>query len=386
MKYFILIILALFHFSCSSSSISVFSTPTLITVDSTNDRIFVLSKDGILYILEASSREGIGDQPVVDDETEEDIHELLPPTPTNMVVANVDGTSRLFITGAQDDSDDNRVTNQILVLDYDDEELSQSSISPITLSDGDDTTDETGNVIGGLLADSDNNRLYVTDSTDGLLYIYNTTDGTEDAVSLDIGGIPNKMSLDGTKLYVANSTIDEALVTDQVITVVNTGDFSTTEIDLDIPVDSLSILSNDTGTVLLAHNAISQEVLIHQIDSATFATSTAISVDDDSADDGEINPDNVITSAISGVLLTKSSDGTLYGYVPQDDGEIILLTISSDLSSFTAEALSSSTEVLGNMDVLVDGSGIGDRVFIVSSGSGLVIHAEVGSTDIDTSL
>lgn len=386
MKYFLLIILALFHFSCTSSSISVFSTPILVTVDSTNDRIFVLAQSGILYILDASSREGIGDQPVVDDETEEDIYALLPITPTNMVVADVSGTSRIFITGVQDDSNGNRVTNQILVLDFDGSTLAASSISSITLSDGDDVTDETVNVIGGLLVDSNNDRLYVTDSTDGLLYVYNTSDGSEVAASLNIGGIPNKMSLDGTKLYVANSTIDEALLTDQTITVVSTTDFATTEIDLDIPIDSLSILSNDSGVVLLAHNASSQEVFIHQIDTSTFATTTAIAVGDDSASDGEINPDNILTSAVSGVLLTKTSDGTLYGYVPQDDGEIILLTISSNLSSFTAEALSSSAEILGSMDVLVDGSGIGSHVFIVSSGSGLVVHAEVGSDDLSTNL
>ena len=120
------------------------------------------------------------------------------------------------------------------------------------------------------------------------------------------------------------------------------------------------------------------------MDTTTFAASTAIPVGDSSAVDGEINSGNGVTASIGGVVLAKNSSGTLYGYVPQADGIVELLTISSDLSSFVAVQLTTVTEILEKPEVLVDTSGNGVIVYIPVSGSGDLLFTDVGSDDVDT--
>ena len=383
MKYLLTFIILFFTLAAcgGGSTDEVFGNPVLTAVDSINDRLFVAETDGVIEAFTASTTDAIGDQPIVENDDDDAIHNLLPVTPTNTAVADVDGVSRLFITGAQADADGNNVLNQILVLDFDGSAIVEAGFSPIVVGDGDDATDDSDNLPGGLQVDATNNRLYVTDASAGRLSIFSTDDGTEAVASMAVAGIPNKMSLNGNRLYIANSTSTDA---DQVITVVNTDDFTTTAIDLDIPTNDISVLSNDAGTVMLAKNSRLQQVLVRTVDTTTFAASTAIPVGDSSAVDGEINSGNGVTASIGGVVLAKNSSGTLYGYVPQADGIVELLTISSDLSSFVAVQLTTVTEILEKPEVLVDTSGNGVIVYIPVSGSGDLLFTDVGSDDVDT--
>ncbi|MBI2339664.1 MAG: hypothetical protein HYU99_04770 [Deltaproteobacteria bacterium] len=364
----------------SSGEESIFTDPLLTAIDSTNDRLFVAEAGGVLFAFTASTIDEIGDQPIVEDDDDDAIHNLLPVSPTQMAAIDVDGVSRLFITGVQADDDDDNVTNRILVLDFDGATFAEASFSPIIVGDGDDTTDDSANLLGGLAVDETNGRLYVTDATTGRLSIFSTADGTETAPAIAVDGTPNRMSLDGNRLYIAN-TIDTA--DDQVITVVNTDDLTTTEIDLDIPTNDISVESNDSGTVLLAKHSTVQQVLVRTVDTTTYAASTAIPVGDDSAVDGEINSGNGISAAVGGVVLTKDSAGTLYGYVPQADGIVELLTIASNLSSFTATALETLAEILEAPVVMTDSSENGVIVYIPASGSGDLVFTDVASDELD---
>lgn len=377
---FLIIISSLINFAaCSSGNNSaLISHPALVAVDSTNDRLFVIENEKVLVALTASTRSEIGTEPLVDDETNTTIQDLLPITPTNMAAISVGSTTRLFITGTQANSAGTQVTNQILVLDFDGTTLGEASLSPITVDDGDSTTDDTDNVLGGLRVDATNSRLYVTDTSLATLFTYSTSDGTAAVATLTIAGSPNRMSLDGTHLYVANSS---STAVEEVITVVNTTDFSTTQISLGVPTNDISVLSNDTGTVLLAKQSNEQKVLVETVDTSTFASASAIAAGDSSVSNGFIDSTAGITGSVGQIVLAKDSSGVLYGYCPQSDGNIEILTIEADLSSFIGTENETSTSLLNGIDVYVNSSNIGQFIYMAATGSGDLVYNEVGSPD-----
>ena len=375
----ILILLTLLAACGGSGNSGIFTSPSLIAVDSTNDRLFVLENNGVLSILTASTREAVASQPFVSAKLEPDVHALLPVAPLQFKVVPEGTTSRLFITGSETNAGGNTVFNQILVLNFDGTTLAAASFSPIVLSDGDDATDETENIPGGLEADIAGSRLFVTDSTAGRLYTLSTTDGSEAAVSLAIAGTPNRMSLTGNHLFIANSTGTEE---SQLITVVNTDDFTTTTLDLDAATDGISAATNGTGTVLLAKRADGEGVLIRTVDTTTFDTATAVPVSDSSAQDGLLTSTHGISSVAGDVVLAQTSSETIYGYVPQADGNITLITFATDLSSFLATTLSTATRFLTGSDLYTNASGEGITLYMAARGTGDLVFTDVGSTEV----
>lgn len=376
-KFVIPIILLLFSACGKNGPNESFTSPTLVAVDSTNDRLFVLENNGILSILTASTREAIDPQPFVNGKRETAIHDLLPISPMHFKVMTVGATSRLFITGSMADTAGNTVFNQILVLDFDGTTLATASFSPITLSDGDDTTDETDDVPGGLEKDTAGSRLFVTDATAGRLFILSATDGTEAAASIAIAGTPNVSSLTGNHLFIANSTDTEDV---QLITVVNTDDFTTTTIDLDATTVGIAAAENGNGTVLLAQKADGTGVLIRSVDTTTYTAATEMAVSDSSAENGQLTSTHGISSLAGDVVLTNTSSGTILGYVPQADGNITRVDFAENLSSFTATTLSTATRFLTGSDLLTDSSGNGVTLYMAARGTGDLVYTDVGSS------
>lgn len=357
----------------------LFTEPAAVAVDSVNDRLFILEKDARLLILSASERESIGgDQPVVNRKRLTEIYDLLPTTPTAAALFSTGGVSRLFIAGGQPEAG-GVVMNRILILDFDGTTLSVSPLSPIDLSDGDVTTDESDNVIGSLLVDQANARLYVTDSSGGRLYVFNTEDGTETAAAMAIAGVPNRMALADGRIYVANNS-DVDL--EQVITAVDTSDFSTTAIDLDIPTEDLAVASDGVGTILLAKESGTQRVVVETLDSTTLAVADIVA-GDGSVLDGQMLPGSGLTSAVGNLFLAPDASGILFGYVAQADGNIALLTFASDLSSYTSTTLSTVTKVVDGMTLFTGSAEVGNLVYMVASGSGDLLFTSVGTSDID---
>lgn len=366
--YFLIFLLP----ACGNGGLrNTYAEPVLTAVDSTNDRLFVLEKNGLLFAFTASTRAGLGHQPVVNTTRQVDIHVALPSAPTQVAVLRSETTSRLFIAGAQANANGDQVFNQILVLDFDGTTFTEASFSPIILAGA----DANNAIIGGLAVDATNSRLYVTDATSAQLFSVNTSNGTVPD-TLAIAGSPNRMSLDGIHLYVANAS---TVLAERVITVVDTTDLSTTTIDLGSPLDDISVLSNDDGTALLAKERGTQKVFIKNIDTTDIAAGTP-SAGDITVADGEITAAEGISSSVSRVLITKSSDGTLYGYAAQSDGTLIRLTIVADLATFTARNLTSTAEGLTGLSVLTDAAGLGITVFSAGSTSGDLVYSNVGSS------
>lgn len=375
----LIVLLILIH--CGSDSITDdFGQPSLVAIDSTNDRLFILEEEGILSILTASNRRAIGNQPFVNSSREKTIHSLLPTAPMEIEVIAIGSTSRLFISGTRT-ADDRRVLNQILVLDFDGTSLSQP-YSPIAIQDADPTTDDTDNVLGGMEIDPARSRLYATDSSLGALYTLSINDGSAAAAAIILTGNPNELSLDGNRLYITNST---ATAADQLITVVNVDDFSATTIDLDIRTDGIAAFSNSSGTVLMIKQRGVQRVHVHTVNTTTFAGSTPIPVGDSSAENGLLSSSSGLSAAVGDLLLTRNASSTLFGYLSQSDGIIKQITFAQDLSSFTVSSLETITKVAEKMAVLNDSNGDGSIVYIASAASGGILFTDVGSSSISVS-
>src|SRR4051794_1570830 len=119
-KFLTLILITLSFANCSSGSHSgIFSDPSDLAVDSTNDRLFISQARGELFALAASDLAHIGTQPAVSEDNNSTIHDLLPYITTNLGVYSNGSSSRIFIMGALEDESGNSVLNRIRVLDFD---------------------------------------------------------------------------------------------------------------------------------------------------------------------------------------------------------------------------------------------------------------------------
>jgi len=361
---------ACFTVHCGGSSNSgVYTNVNQIAVDSTNDRLFMTQPRQELFAITASTLEAIDEQPIVTEEYNEDIYALLPYSTTQLGVYAAGTTSRLFVMGNFDDSNGDTVLNQILVLNFDGTSFTQADFSPINIIDGDVDTDESDNSFSDLIVDQDNAVIYITDTSGAKLYAISATDGTAVTAPLDIAGSPQGMALDNGYLYVCNSSATDA---EQVITVLNTSADTTTTIDLDVPCHEIDVQTNASGTVMFVKRHDSQEVFIHQIDSTTYAASASISSASDTYNDGYLTGGTGISSAVSDFVLVLASDGSLYGYLSELDGNIQMITIDSALSSYSLETLSTSATNLTHGTALTDTSGDASMVYIISESGALV--------------
>jgi hypothetical protein len=287
-----------------------------VAVDSTNDRVFVVGYDvdvgPELFAFTASDQEEIGDQPLVDDETSTDIFDVLPTIATQMA-AYTNGTStRLFMMGAMPNDDGDLVTNRVRVFDFDGSTFTEADFSPISLADDDATTTDESDTFADLLVDQTLGVFYVSDATSGVVHVMDVSDGTAVVSPLDVGGEPQGLALSDGHLYVCNSS---TVAEEQVISVINTTDFTTTEIDIDASCDLIAVDTNGTSTILLAKDYTSSSVTLRLVDTTTFASSTAIVATD--AADGFV--DGLAAPVTRGGFPTKTSVS----------GSVLALTVPS---------------------------------------------------------
>lgn len=372
-----LLILTLCH--CSGGDSNIYANTTQVAIDSTNNRLFVAESDNSLFTLTASTKTALGgDQPIVSSVSNESIYDLLPSVITQMTAMAIGSTTRLFISGTFTDDADALVFNRILVLDFDGTTFTEVSFSPIILSDGDDATDETDDSFSDMIADPTNTVIYVTNTSTGLLLTLNATDGSENHAPLAIAGNPQGLAIDNDYLYVCNTSSD---VSEQLVTVVKLTDFTTTTIDLDIPCQQVAAASNDLGTVLMARNSSTQQVLIRLVDTTTYASSTAIATTTTDFTNGELLSGFGISSNVNDIVLAEDSTGLLQAYLPQQDGNIEFVTFTSDLSSFSSQTLSAVAQNISNGAILENEDGTGATIFFPAE-SGYLIWVDVGSTTV----
>jgi len=378
---FFLFLLALI--SCSSTTTSIYTELTGVIVDSTNDRLFMYQPIGEIYVLEASTREDIGDQPVVSLDNDATIFALLPTVVSQMVAYTTSTTTRLFISGIVENSSGTLVTNRIIVLDYNGTSFSEASFSPIILSDGDATTEETDDTFSGLLIDQPNSVLYVTDTTTGLLFAIDADDGTTSAGPFNIGGNPQKMSIDEGRVFICNSS---AVAATQLITVLNTTDNSTTTIDVGYPCDKIVVDSSGSDLVMLVKVYDETKVLVRSVNTTTYAASTAIALTGSTQGaNGELISGLGLTSSMEDMLLSKDSGGTQFAYLSEYNGNIQRLKFVSGLGEFSLETISTTISSLVDSDILVGSAGAGISGFVVSEAGGLVSFT-IGATEFNTDL
>lgn len=384
MKQFFLKILfasLLFFNSCflGGSGSGDFTDTTLLAIDSTNDRLFVVQPRGEIFVYTASTLSKIGDQPVISEDRNASLNAILPFVITKMAVLSSGSTSRIFILGGQDNDSGDFVLNQIRVLDFDGTNFIQASFSPITITDGDDTTDETDDSFSDILADSTNENIFVSDSSTGTLYVYGSTDGAQTTAPLAIGGNPQGLALSDNHLYVCNNSEDDAT---QVVSVVDVTDFLATTIDIGIPCRLISAASNSNGTVLVAKDSTTQQVLIRLVDTTTYADSTAISSGTSGLIDGILDGGAGLSSAVLGMISTVLSD-QIRVYLSEQDGEIAIITFATDLSQYTVETLASTQTGISDSSILTSTSDEALTVFFTAR-SGAVLSLDVGDTSLNT--
>lgn len=388
MKKSLLLILLLVISACgnsSSSSSDIFSSPLLTAVDSTNNRLFVFEKNGNISIFEADDRSIIGDRPFVDSDTNEEINDLLPNSPTYVVVQAIGETSRLFISGTQSQA----VSNQIIVLDFNGTDIETTDFSPIEVGDDSDA------IINGLAINSDQNHLYLTSSTN--LFIYNSSTGvliSENAIS----GSPQRMAVDGNNLYVANasSETDEQGVTiidvtedpiDTTLAQINPAD------DRDqAPIKDVAVLTTANGTIVLASDSTRSIVYVQTITNNEFSPiAIELNNEDDLDDnndqgvDGEINTDNGISSTVGALVLSTNEDDDAYGYVAQSDGRIQRLSFPSDLSTYSSQGIFTGSELLQGVSLFINPDDEDNQAYFASPEDGNILIIEsIGNTDSET--
>lgn len=374
--------LVLFLFLChcgSDSESGFFSQLTAIAVDSTNDRLFLSEPEKKLFAFTASTLTEIGDQPIITSDRNASLQSLLPLVVSKMVAFSTGTTSRLFFMGTFADGSGNLVRNRIRVIDFDGTSFSEATFSPIVLSDGDDTTTETENSFADLLIDQDGGYLFITDASGSLLYVLNATDGSTVMNPITILGAPQGMSLDNERLYVCNSSTTD---TEQVITVMNVSDFTTTTIDLDIPCRLISVQSNSSGTILATKHASTQQVLLRQVDTTSFATSAEIPSATSGIANGSLSANAGISSSVESILSVLKDD-IIYTYTAEQDGTVQKTTYTSDLASFSTEALTSTATNPSEGGRLTNSSGQTSVVFF-SANSGDLLSLDANATSVTT--
>jgi hypothetical protein len=369
--------LVAFAACAGSNGFGIYDNPNQIAVDSVNDRLFLSQPGGELFAMVASTREPLAAQPIVSEDENAAVSALLPQTAANFAAYANGSASRLFIMGAFSDAGA-LITNRIRVLDFDGTSFAEATFSPIDISDGDATTDETDDSFADLVVDQGNSSVYVSDASAGLVFALSAIDGSALAAPITVAGEPQGMALDNGRLYVCNSS-DVAV--EQVVTVFNVAGFAATVIDLDIPCDRIAVASNVNGTAMIAKNSARQQALIRSVDTTTYAASSAIAATTSGYAAGELSSGAGISSGLNDVTLSRDASENLQGYLSEEDGNVEFVTIVPDLSSYSAQTLSVAAINLGEGGVLASG-GFGEDVFF-SAESGALVTVPVGSIDVD---
>lgn len=393
LKSILVAVLLLSQLNCSSSSSQgAFLAPRSLAIDSTTDRLFVYESGQLMLVYTASTQEGLGNQPVISNSDDDaTLRALLPESVTQMVAYNVDATNtRLFFLGqSTQSSTGSSVTNQLTVLNFDGSTFTADDLSPIVLSDGDSGTTDTDNSFYDMVLDQENGLVYVSDTSAGVVHVISATDGTVAAGPLTVAGSPSGLSLNDSRLYVCNVSSTTA---EQVITVFDVSDYSSTTIDVGEPCGQIKVVSNDLLTVFLANITDRTRVLIQQVDTSTYDSSTDVSVQsaseiggdgflsgDESLTVGDETNSGGLTSAVNGLLLYATSS-SVFGYVGQADGTIQFLAIDSEDNSYSSQSLLTSVTLLSDSKSFANGT---VAYGYILGESGALLSIGLGTADVD---
>lgn len=376
-----LVLLSFMVFSgCTDGdSVGFFRDPSSVAIDSTNNRLFVVQARGEMLVFEASSQEEIGDQPAIQEEETPELHALMPLITQKMVVFSTGTTSRLFIMGTFQNEEGDFVQNRVRVLDFNGTSFSEPSFSPLIITDADDTTQESQNSFSTMLIDQETGSLYIADATAALIYEFDAATGAQSTAPVSVFDQPQALALDGDKLYVCYSSSEEA---EQVVHVFNKNDLSSfSTIDTNAPCRDLSVASNASATVLVFQHYLEQEIQILSVDTTTFAAASLIPAADVAFEDGKLLPNQGISSVILSFVVGES-DGELFAYLGEQDGNVRFISFNDTVTEFTHEVVATTGTGILSADVLLANDSVENAFFVASSGSLLTVDFGTNLVDL----
>ena len=248
------------------------------------------------------------------------------------------------------------------------------------LDDGDAATDESDDSFSAMVSDVANEQIFVVDFTTAQIFVLDATTGENKFPPIAVQNEPIAVSLDGDSLHVCHS--DDAL--SEQVTVINTTDYTEQTFTLNAPCQNITVVSNANGTVLAAKRDDAQIVDLYVLDT-TDLTLTPIATTEEDFTDGQLLPGFGFTSTISAMLLTVGSDGAVYGYFAEQDGNVQVVTIAADLSDFSHQKISTSALNYLAGAAYVNGDGEAPRVYFIGE-AGFVLSVKNTDGVLDTDL
>ncbi len=359
-----LLVFLFFLFACTAQNgpPNVLGSPKSVSIDQTNSRLFVVdSQNNSLSLINLTNNTIVTGQPLLNQNSAIQ----LPQLPQDIAVLNLgSGVTRIFIIG-----NGPVPRNQITVLDYDSTNgLRTVSFSPMIV--GANTAADQSDILGGLAIDPTTSTVFVSNSSDGIVRAYDVSAGTEKAGSpLTVNPTPQGMGI--------NTTVHRLFVSSfggNSISVINTQDLTIPAVSFDATSKSSDLASstNANGTVLFLIDPNTNEILIFNFNVTTPNTSTLIGTAITPPAAGQpVTTSTILTGAVAQVAAANLSDSRVVGTITQSTGDLAVVDVSADLSSYSATRVSvlSGLGAYG-IDILTDSSGNGTLAYFASVSAG----------------
>ena len=356
-------IFVLLTFACSNNNgpANILLLPKYVSIDSANQRLFVVDdSNNNLSLIDLATNKIVTEKPLIN----KDSALKIPSLPQDIVAVNLgNGVSRIFIIGA------NAPQNQISVLDYDNAAgLRSASFSTINVGT------DTNSLLLGLALDSTNGNLFVSDNTHNQVRVYNIQDGTERA------GSPINVSADPIRMQL-NPSIQQLIVSSlssTQITLINTQDFSVSNIEVGVQTSSAASATNANGTVLFTLAPTLNQINVFRLDLVAL-TATPIGSPILPPAVGQATPaNNVLTGSAFEIIASPLADGRIGGFITQSTGDFGFVDVNADLGGFNQGLL---TVINGSgaagIDLLKDSSGNGLTAYYAAPGGSTVSYIDV---------
>lgn len=368
----------------------LFFDPSLVGLDQTNQRLFVIESDRRLSVLNPTTLAGIGGaQPLINTNSSETLKNYLPEEPRQMWVFSRGETSEIWLSGGLRDQNQNWVSNRLQILEFDGTNFSQKSFSPITLTDNNTATTEQLSTPTALFLNSDQTELAICYGALGLVFFLNPNDGStsREPITFDfpiyaIQRVENQLILAteiGSSLSAEEEEEDISPTTG--LLVYNLDSEVLTEVELETSLNRLHAydLSNNEA-LILASNSQNLRVYFYRLNLTDFSLTAIASSNEEALSDG-LGAGNGITSSVSDLTIV-AADSDLFGYVFQTDGVLQKLDLNLNQNQFTLNTLPSVVQGMRSPIVYTNSEGQ-NILYFVAQISGELLYTEIGSEVIN---
>ena len=365
-KKLILATLCLSSFACSGSKgpPNIILLPNTLGIDAAQNRLFVAdSEDNGFSLINIETNTIVTRKPLLN----KDSALRLPELPQDLAVVNLGGdTTRIFVVG-----NGAAPRNRITVLDFDTAGgLRAAAFSPIIV--GADDANDQGDLLPGLAVDTATGTLFVSNANDSLIRAYDVNTGAEKAGSpLAVNSTPSKISIENAAGRLCVSSLGSTSVS-----VIQTDDLTLAPLPFDtgIATGSVAAATTAAGTVLFALSPANNEIHIFKLDLADLTLSTPIG--DPILPPVAGAPDslqNLLSGAAAQVAAAPLADGRISAAVTQSTGDLGLIDVAADLSSFvTVRVPVLNGQGAQDLEILTDAAGNAVRVYFAAPGGSTV--------------